>query len=1036
MPADLRARVAPSGLWRLLPGVRPTERSRFLFFFSLSGLIQFSQTVGLASSEALFLARVGIGDLPKAFIVAAAVTVAGSLVYASIVGRRRNDRLFVELLALSAGALVLLGGAARLNAGWAPLALLCTFYLSYAVFLNHFWTFAGDYFDTLASKRLFPVFLLGGSVGGLLGGVVTGLGSRLVAPENLIFVWSGGLVLSAALIVATGGRLRRWFPLELHERDETSVEGIRVAVRYLRRSSLGRSLVLSAVGMVLVLFVIQYVYSGIFVRAFPDEARLAAFFGFYLAATNLLELGVEGFVAPRLIQRLGVGAANLVHPVLTLASFGLVLVDPRLYAAVLARMNREMLEQGLAIPIRALVQNALPLRLRGQIRAFLEGIVVYAGMALAGIVLLALGPVADVLWVFAAGGSAGLLYLFANLRVRGAYLETLVEGIRSGRVDLRERSGEIGAGEVSRLVALWDSLLPDERLHPSPVLGELAYLLASRGVVGPLLEATSHPRAGVRRATVEALAAEFPAEAREAMAKLLEDLDPEVRLVAARAWADSRAADGEELPTERLHSCLDDPDPRVRAEAARAIGPEAEPVLRRMALDTDPRTAEAGLRCVPHSLLGIALGRIGDADPRIRAAALDAVTRLVSPVPVELARLEEELAQPDARVRRAAVSALATRPEVEARKLLARCLADPARDVRRTAAERIAELGEEGVELARASLDGDPAWAAESALHAIARSGTPTAEAILRGQFRTRAQRLSTAFRILQVLPEEGDLSSRFLRVAYEDALLQNRKLVFRVLERIEEPTLIRSVEKALLFGSGRLRAEALEVLSHLGEREETQLLVDVLEHSQVRGEPEHTARGESSQEELREILGGARKALDRWIRIASTGQEHAGALETTMERLLTLRSVPLFGQMSLDQLEAINGLLLESEFVAGEVLFREEDPGTDLYVILRGRLAVVKDHGTDRAVELAQLREGACVGEIAVLDESPRTATVVAVEDSTLLSLSGDRFKELIYDMPELAFSIFRVLTARLLESDARLQRAVLAAPDRAPSA
>jgi CRP-like cAMP-binding protein len=145
------------------------------------------------------------------------------------------------------------------------------------------------------------------------------------------------------------------------------------------------------------------------------------------------------------------------------------------------------------------------------------------------------------------------------------------------------------------------------------------------------------------------------------------------------------------------------------------------------------------------------------------------------------------------------------------------------------------------------------------------------------------------------------------------------------------------------------------------------------------------------------------------------------------MERLLALRNVSLFSEMSLDQLEVINGLMVESQFVSGEVIFWEGDPGRELYLITEGAVDIVKDHGTDRAVHLARLDAGSCVGEIAVLDESPRTATAVAAEDCTLLGLGGDRFKELIYDMPELAFAIFGVLTGHLRRSDERLQEAIL---------
>jgi HEAT repeat protein len=1022
-PAEAKA----SGVWRLFPGVRPPERPRFRFFLSLSGFIVFSQTIGLATAEALFLARVGVVHLPLAFVLASSVSVVGSLAYAWVVGRRRNDLLFIQLLLLGVVGLGLLGVAARNGLTWAPLALLCAFFLTNAVFLNHFWTFAGDYFDLLANKRLFPLFQVGASIGGLLGGLVTAVGSRLGAPEILVFGWAVGLGVTALLVARARSRLRRWYPVELEERDESSVEGIRVAARFMRQSTLGRSLILSTVGMVLALFVLQYLYSGIFVRSFPDEANLAAFLGIYLAATNLLEIAWEGAVTPLLIRRLGVGTANLVHPFLTLLSFGLLAIDTRLYVGVLARVNREMLENCLAAPVRALVQNALPSRFRGMIRAFLEGIVVHGGMVLAGSLLILIGPVAQPLWICAAGGAAALLYLAANLAVRRAYLESLVTGVRSGRVDLRERSDELGTREIEHLVDLWRNVIPEEtQLEPSPAIRQLARLLARRKVLEPLMEALSKESVSVRRATVEALASECPDAAQPALLQALDDPDAEVRLYAVRAWDADHEAIGSELAPP-LRGRLRDPDPRVRAEAARRLGPEGDATLAEMVEDKDSAIAEAGLRSVPPSFLPRVLQRIDDEDTRIRAASLEAASHFGSPVPLDLPRLARELKHHETAVRCAAVSALATRPEAEAQAALAKALADPARDVRRAVSRKLSELGERGVSLVTPFLEGQPVWATEASFEVIAASGIPTADALLIAQLRLRARQAWTATQILAALPTDGDLSARFLRAAYEDARVQNRKLAFRILELLEEPTLVRSVEKVLLFDTGRLRAEALEILSHLGDREASALLVMTLEGEISSDAAYSVPSAPTTGLALQEIVGEARRALDRWIRIATSAPGGTPAeMEATMERLLVLRNVSLFSQMSLDQLEAINGLLIESQFVAGELIVREGDPGRDLYLITKGTVDVVKNYGDPQEIHLSRLGPGSPVGEVAVLDESPRTATAVARDDCILLGLRGDRFRELIYDMPELAFAIFSVLTERLRVADQRLEQVV----------
>jgi hypothetical protein len=178
----------------------------------------------------------------------------------------RNDRLFVILLLVAAALLAVVGSAAALGSPWAFALLVCLFWMTRTVFVVHYWTFAGDHFDTLSSKRLFPLFAVGSSAGGVLGGLVATLVARVGPAEWLLAVWPTLLVAAALL---------RWIPLEAMEADDTSVERLRGGQQYLRRTSLGRWLIASSLGMVVALFIAQYAYSEIFVRAYPDADELA-----------------------------------------------------------------------------------------------------------------------------------------------------------------------------------------------------------------------------------------------------------------------------------------------------------------------------------------------------------------------------------------------------------------------------------------------------------------------------------------------------------------------------------------------------------------------------------------------------------------------------------------------------------------------------------------------------------------------------------------------------------------------------------------
>ena len=223
----------------------------------------------------------------------------------------------------------------------------------------------------------------------------------------------------------------------------------------------------------------RYLYSDIFAQSFATPQALASFFGVYLAVTNLAEIAIEVALTPFLIRRLGVPATNLVHPLLMLATFAGLVWRFDFAMAVGARVNRELLDNALATPVRSLLYNAMPLQLRGRMRAFLEGIVVYAGMSIAGIVLLALER-PDPLWLCAAGAAAGFVYLAANFGVRRAYLGSLVTQLRAGRLDLADVHGEIGGWEASKLAELWEQLLRDEGSRPSRSLLQLVPELAAR----------------------------------------------------------------------------------------------------------------------------------------------------------------------------------------------------------------------------------------------------------------------------------------------------------------------------------------------------------------------------------------------------------------------------------------------------------------------------------------------------------------------------------------------------------------------------
>jgi CRP-like cAMP-binding protein len=118
---------------------------------------------------------------------------------------------------------------------------------------------------------------------------------------------------------------------------------------------------------------------------------------------------------------------------------------------------------------------------------------------------------------------------------------------------------------------------------------------------------------------------------------------------------------------------------------------------------------------------------------------------------------------------------------------------------------------------------------------------------------------------------------------------------------------------------------------------------------------------------------------------------------------------------MTLEQLRVLSSHLEEQHFLNGEVIVQEGEFSQELYIVVTGRARVVKDYGQPQARQLNILGPGDFFGEMAIFEDAPRSATVVTTEEAELLVLAPEKFKQTIYQKPDMAFEIFRKLSADL---------------------
>ena len=127
------------------------------------------------------------------------------------------------------------------------------------------------------------------------------------------------------------------------------------------------------------------------------------------------------------------------------------------------------------------------------------------------------------------------------------------------------------------------------------------------------------------------------------------------------------------------------------------------------------------------------------------------------------------------------------------------------------------------------------------------------------------------------------------------------------------------------------------------------------------------------------------------------------------------LRQAPLFTGLDDEAAQALSAAMVENRLRRGEVLFHEGDAGDALYVVTDGKVKLGRTSADGRENLLAVLGPGQMFGELSLFDPGPRSATVTAVTDCTMQSLSNDELGRWLEGRPEVARGLLNQLAGRL---------------------
>ncbi len=901
---------------------------------------------------------------------------------------------------------------------------------------------AAELYDARTIKTEYPRITGGEILAIVLAGILIGPLSELLGSlEALILLAGASMIVASIFVHALGVRhLRHEEELaELSEdRHHDHGHGLSALWAILRKRYtllvFTFQLVTSAASLL-----VQYIVYSEAQRFFPAQAELSQFIGLIKAGTTGMSFLFLVFVAGRLLVRFGIPAGIAGTPL----GVGIVLVAALIAGAIEDGTGRAffvlvvasqfvdyMLYSGFAKTTVQSTFQPLPAHEREAVHTFAQGVGIPLSYGITGVLLVVFAQIPTFRTEYAVYLTLGMsgVCLVTGWKLYREYIRALRKSLSRRKIE----GVDVSLNDASTMGILERLLDSDDPWQISSALGMLEQA-EHPDYTAKLSQLVYHDNPDVRRDAVERIETLKP----DWCADLLEERlakETDESVLAAVIRAISAVVDE---PVRHVERWLEADSPTLRSAAVSGLFLyggingilEAGAVFNRLAGSEDPiERADAaeileqvGIRNFYHPLVSL----LEDSDERVIHAALRAARAVAHP-----ALIDSVIPWIDPVSTRAeALTTLITFGN-DVRPLLAGCI-DGTAPVSRATAFRIIratariESPEITRELERA-LDHHDQETAEAVYYTLSQRGY-RATGAARDTVNSLLHRSCEAgARLVMAMWETSSLEkSDALFGALEDAYQRHLEIIFQLLTFIYDPDDVSSARRRILEGTAKERALGLELLDVMLTGELKKRVLAVAEHPED-SPPRTDSYGELfglkrllPHERIREILEDRVKWPDPWLRMCAHYAAWTTGLDpnkpedtvlTTIERVIALKAADIFAGIPDNILAHIASIGEDVDVAANETFIRKGELGNCMYIIREGRVAI-----HDETTRFAELPAGEVVGEMAVLDPEPRSASVTAIEETMLLKIEKDAFDSVMVDHPGIARGVIQVLCRRL---------------------
>ncbi|QGQ94058.1 hypothetical protein EHS13_03635 [Paenibacillus psychroresistens] len=1014
-------------------GADREEYTKIFLLFGYLFCIVSASTIGRTAADTLFLSRFDSSKLSLMYLPQAAALLLAGFIFQKVCTRLRTDQLVLSVITLV--SMLTLGSRLLVDFGFQW--VFPVIYVGYDVFnflmIVCFWQFATAIMDQRKAKRM--IGLVGS--GGIVGGIVSGFGLKLlVGPlgtENLIFIYAGlqflCLILVRYHLHKTKDRQQLFSISKAPVKKQASAsrpraegkEGLFKNVPHLKYVAL------MAGTLVISLTFIDFQFKVILRESLQNEA-LAGFMGSFYGFAGLLALFIQFFVSGRLITRFGVMTAILVFPIVLFAGSFAVLLMPVLAMAVMVKGSDKVVGDTIYSSVSQLIMFPISPEWRGRAKGFLDGVVRNGAKGVAAISLIVLTKLLTVHQFSYLILALIACCIFAAIRIKAAYLKMLLATLQTREIDLLDTE-QLDLMDPASIQLLINALRSEEKQQAIYAFRMLRGL--EQFDLNPYVaELLRHPVVEVRTETLKYIQQTIPPEGEHELEPLLQS--PIVKVKSNAIMALSAYAKDDQV--ERISGFLEEADVRIKAAAIAGLIKYYGIEGMFQAVGTLKSLIESG-REEERTAMASLFGKIGiasfykpliqllqDNSAHVQVYALKSAAVLRVP---ELAPFIIPLMQ-KAGTRQKAIEALSAYDEAIILPLLEPYL-----------------IGEKTIlHLPKVFERVGTQRAFDLLLHAYEQVSDELREKILESLVRLHPSLGRTDNRrienyIMQEtslywkftdhgkdLGEEDEFAEVFEAVKQIKAHILIR--VFQLLSLIYDPKTVHAIQANWMGGDVRQQANSAEVVDQLmqgGLR--TEMTKIMLASPIKRTHTDLSSLGPSlswlfTQKDawLNQVIQFAAyqslnkpqyKEILNLFDVAATKEDQEERV-TQLDRVKLLKNVTLFRGLSGKDLSKISEHLLEVSVKKGEAVIREFEDGDSLYLMHKGNAAVFRNN-----IEVGKLVAGDCFGEMGMLIQSKRTATVIAEEDMHLFRLDSVALYEMIFDQTAIALELMRLLSRRL---------------------